>query len=59
VTSSAPLPWHRSFVLLIVLALALGALLPMAAPKATRAISSSLVISQVYGAGSGVVPPVP
>jgi predicted extracellular nuclease len=45
------MPVHRSFVLLIALALALGALLQMAAPMATRAVSTTVTISQVYGGG--------
>ena len=50
-TASLPMPWHRTFVLLVALALALGALVPAFSPPPTRAISSSVVISQVYGGG--------
>ena len=50
-TASLPMPWHRTFVLLIGLALALGALVPAFSPPPTRASSSSIVISQVYGGG--------
>lgn len=50
-TSSIPMPLHRMFVMIIAVALALGALLPMAAPNATRAVSTTLTISQVYGGG--------
>ena len=50
-TASVPMPWHRTFVLIIALALALVALVPAVAPPPTRAISSSVVISQVYGGG--------
>lgn len=50
-TISLPMPVSRSLALLIALALALGAFLPMAAPRPTRAVSTTLVISQVYGGG--------
>src|SRR5687768_3485048 len=51
VTVSLPMPWHRTFVVVVALALALGALVPAFSPPPTRAASSSIVISQVYGGG--------
>ncbi len=50
-TASLPMPWHRTFVLLIALALAFGVSLPLAAPAPTEAVSPDVVISQVYGGG--------
>ena len=51
VTASLPMPWYRTFVLLIALALASGVLVPLAAPAPTEAVSPDVVISQVYGGG--------
>ena len=50
-TASLPMPWHRTFALLIALALAFGVLVPLAAPAPTEAASPDVVISQVYGGG--------
>ena len=50
-TSSLPMTFHRSFVLLLSLGLMLGAGLPLATAPGARAASSTLVISQVYGGG--------
>ena len=49
--STTPMPLRRGFVLLVALALALAALAPMAAPRPTRAVSTTLTVSQVYGGG--------
>ena len=50
-TASLPMPVHRTFVLLIALALALGAIVPFVAPQPTHAVSTTVTISQVYGGG--------
>ena len=50
-TASLTMPWHRTFVLLIALALAFGVLMPFVAPPPTHAVSTTLTISQVYGGG--------
>lgn len=45
--TSLPMPMQRGFALLISLALALGALLPLAAPSPTRAAPTELFFSEV------------
>jgi uncharacterized protein len=50
-TLSVLMPLHRTLVAIIAFALALTALVPMAAPPATRAASTTLTISQIYGGG--------
>ena len=42
-TASLPMPWHRTFVLLIALALAFGVLVPLAAPAPAQAVSTDVV----------------
>ncbi|MGI8657982.1 MAG: lamin tail domain-containing protein [Candidatus Limnocylindria bacterium] len=49
---STPMPMQRGFALMMTLALALGALVPLFAPAATRAASSELFFSE-YIEGSG------
>ncbi|MBA2634055.1 MAG: lamin tail domain-containing protein [Chloroflexi bacterium] len=45
------MPLHRLFVVIVALAMALAAIVPMVSPPAARATSSSIVITQVYGGG--------
>ena len=51
VSSPLPMPMQRASTLLIAVSLVLAALVPLAAPQATRAVSPDVVISQVYGGG--------
>lgn len=50
-STAIPMPVHRSFVLLVALAMALGAIVPVVVPVRARAASATLVLSQVYGGG--------
>lgn len=51
VPSSVPMPMQRGFTLLLAFVLALSALVPLVAPTPARAVSDTVVISQVYGGG--------
>ena len=45
------MPIQRTFALLIALSLALAALVPLAAPAPTRAVSTTVTLSEAYGGG--------
>ena len=50
-SDTLPMPIQRGFALIVALALALGAMVPLVAPAATQAVSTTLTVSQVYGGG--------
>jgi uncharacterized protein len=51
VSDTLPMPIQRGFALIVAIALALSAMVPLASPAPIRAVSADIVISQVYGGG--------